>query len=93
MWIRLSQLNIYIYIYIQLFAFQHHCILQKKPWLTSMVMSSAELSPFICNKREWTKARKGRELQLVSFGGQIDREAVNRMSSRHQMISLRNLIN
>ena len=30
---------------------------------------------------------------LVSFRGQIDREAVTRMSGRHQMTSLGNLIN
>ena len=49
--------------------------------------------PFICNEKGWTKARNRRGLQLVSFGGQIDREAVIRMSGRHQMIPLRNLIN
>ena len=30
---------------------------------------------------------------LVSFRGQIDRDAVTRMSSRHWTISLKNLIN
>ena len=33
-----------------------------------------------------------RGLQWANFGGHIDREAVARMSGRHQMISLRDLI-
>ena len=61
-----------------------------------MVMSPAELSLLYATKRGGQK--QGQEegcdwAALVSFGGQIDREAVARMSGRHWMISLRKLIN
>ena len=52
---------------------------------------TAELSLYIQQKGvDQSKERKG--LWLVSFGGQIDGEAVTRMSGRHQTISLMNLI-
>ena len=71
-------------------------ISEKEPWHTSMVMSLAELSLLYATKRGGPK--QGQEggcdwAALVSFEGQIDREAATRMSGRHQTISLRNLIN
>ena len=47
LWIPPSQSNIYI----QLFVFRHHCILQEEPWHTSMVMSPAEPSLLYAMKR------------------------------------------
>ena len=56
-----------------------------------MVMSRAELSLLYAMKRDGPKQGQegGCDLAvLVSFGGQIDRDAVTRMSGRHRMISL-----
>ena len=61
-----------------------------------MLMSPAELYLLYATKRGGSK--QGQEggcdwAALVIFRGQIDREAVTRMSGRHQMIALRSLIN
>ena len=82
--------------YIQLFAFLTSLNITEKPWNTSMVMSLAELSLLYATKGGGLKQEKEGGCDwsdLVSFGGQIDGEAVTRMSGRHQMISSRNLIN
>ena len=76
--------------YIQLFAFLTLLNIMEKALVHIDGDVTSRTLPFICNKRGWTKARKGRELHLVSFGGQIDRETVTRMSGRHRMISLIN---
>ena len=60
------------------------------------MMSPAESSLLYATKLSGPK--QGKEggcdwSALVSFGEQIDREAVTRMSGKHQMTSLRNLIN
>ena len=61
-----------------------------------MMMSLAELALLYATKRGGPK--QGQEggcdwAALVSFRGQIDREAVARMSGRHWTVSLGNLIN
>ena len=61
-----------------------------------MVMSLVEPSFLYARKRGGPK--QGQEggcdwAALVSFRGQIDRDTVTRMSGRHWMISLKNLIN
>ena len=60
-----------------------------------MVMSPAELSLLYAMKKGGPK--EGQDggfdwIALVSFVGQIDRETVIRMSGRHWMTSLGNLI-
>ena len=60
-----------------------------------MVISPAELSLLYAMKGGGPKQGKEGGCDwsvLVSFGGQIDREAVAMMSGRYQTISLRNLI-
>ena len=60
-----------------------------------MLMSPAELSLLYSTKGGGPKQGKEEGCDwsvLISFGGQIDGEAVTRMSDRHWMISLRNLI-
>ena len=57
-----------------------------------MVMAPAKLSLLYSAKKGVDQGMGRSGLWLVSFGGQIDEEAVVRMSGRHQMILLRNLI-
>ena len=78
--------------YTQVFMFKHHCEWKSNPGTHQNVMSPARPLLLFTAERGKTKAGRG-EVAIGqvgdSFGGQIDREAVTRISGRHQT----NLIN
>ena len=66
------------------------CIFRKETLAHINCDVTSRTFPFIHNEKGRTKTRNGRGLLLVSFWGETDREAVTRMSGRHQTTSLTN---
>ena len=62
--------------------------MEKEPWHTSEYNVTSQTPAFMHNERRQTKAGRGK-VAIGQFGdsflGQIDREAVARMSGRHWM--------
>ena len=74
--------------YIQVFMFEHHCKWKRNPGTHPNVMSLA--GPLLLCTVKGGRPRLGGERVAIgqvedSFWGQIDREAVTRMSGRHLM--------
>ena len=77
---------------IQLFAFLTLLNIMEKALAHINGDVTSRTFPFILGRPKQGKEGGCDWSALVSFGGQSNREAVARMSGRHQMISLRNLI-